>query len=127
MEKEYKFEEYNSVGGRIIPKITLGRSSGLGLSAGFAKKYEIQDVVGVKLFFDRVNYAIGLKLITKPEDGMLKIKLAPKQGGAYINAKAFLIKYDIKAEEVMGRYEPKEIKSEGGRMFVIELKAKSNI
>ncbi len=122
MENKFNFEEYRSIGGRIIPRITLGNGGGLNISAGFAKKYDIQNVIGVKLFFDRTNVAIGLKLLTEAEEGMLKIKLAPNQGGAYINARAFLIKFDIETKKLAGRYEPKEIDSPNGKIFVIELK-----
>jgi len=119
---EYNFEEYKSPGGRILPRITLGKSGGINISAGFAKKYDIRNVVGARVFFDKEKMAIGIVLVKEKVDGMLNIKLAPKQGGGYINTRGFLIKYDIDAERWSNRYEPKEVDIPNGeKMFVIEL------
>ena len=119
---EYKFEEYNSVGGRIIPSISLGTAGGFGISAGFVKKYDLSNVVGVKLLIDKEKNAVGFKFIKAPESGMVKIKFAPNQGGGYISANAFLIKYDIEAKDFNGKYTPIEVNTGVDKMYIIELK-----
>ncbi len=118
---EYQFEEYNSVGGRVIPSISLGAAGGFGISAGFVKKYDLTGVVGVKLFFDKEKVAVGFKFLKTGEEGMVKIKLAPNQGGAYITANSFLIKYDLDAKDFSGKYAPKEVDSADTKIYVIEL------
>ncbi len=122
----YNFQEFNSVGGRILPSISLGKSGGFGVSAGFIKKYEPGNVVGVKLFFDKEKMAVGFKFLKKSEEGMMKIKMAPKQGGGHISAQAFLIKFDLESKKYSGKYTPKEDPlPNGDKMFVIELKQKT--
>ncbi len=120
-DQNYSFEEFKSVGGRISPTINLN-VHGFNLSAGFTKKYDLSNVVGVKLFFDRQKMVVGFKFITQPQEGMSKIKFEPKQGGATINSKDFLVKFDIEDRSYIGRYEPNEIFSPDGKMFVIQLK-----
>lgn len=119
---EYQFEEYSSVKGRIIPSISLGIAGGFGVSAGFVKKYDLKDIVGVKLLIDKEKNAVGFKFLKVVENGMVKIKFAPNQGGGYISANAFLIKYDINAKEFNGRYSPVEIGTGADKTYVIELK-----
>jgi hypothetical protein len=56
---------------------------------------------------------------------MMPLKLGAK-GGGYLNAKAFLIKFDIDAKQYKGRYLPKEvINPDQTTTYVFELKEKS--
>lgn len=122
----YKFEEYESVGGRFTPSISLGVVSGFGISAGFTKKYDISKAIGAKLFFDREKTAVGFKFVNEKENGLIKVQFY-KAGGAYINAKPFLIKFDIDQKKYAGKYIPKEVELPGqGKVFVIELKEKDS-
>lgn len=122
MENQYSFEEYNKIGGRFTPTINLGISGGIVISAGFSKKYDIANAVGIKLFYDKARNAVGVKFLKEAEDGMLKLKMSAK-GGAYVNAKSFLIKFDIDQKVMAGKYDPKEISTPNGKMYVIELKS----
>ena len=125
---EYSFEQFNATGGRIIPYISLGESGGFGVSAGLVKKYEIGSVVAVKVFYDKAKNAVAFKFSDKFEDGMLKVKMAPKQGGGHISAKVFLVKYDIDANKFKGKYTPREIEMPNvGKVFVIDLKENSTL
>jgi hypothetical protein len=125
---EYKFQEYNATGGRILPSISLGESGGFGVSAGFVKKYEIDSVVAAKIFYDQEKNAVAFKFSDKVEDGMLKVKLAPNQGGGYISAKEFLIKFDIDSKKFKGKYTPAQIDMPNiGKVFIIELKENTKV
>ena len=124
---EYKFQEFNATGGRVLPSISLGESGGFGVSAGFVKKYEIASTTAVKIFYDQAQNAVAFKFYDKFEEGMLKVKMAANQGGGHINANAFLIKFDIDAKKYKGKYSPTEIDMPNiGKVFVIELKEKAN-
>lgn len=120
---KYNFQEYNAIGGRIIPSISLGESGGFGVSAGFIKKYDIDSSTSaVKLFYDKEKKAVAFKFSNKIEEGMLKIKMAPKQGGGHISANSFLIKFDLDAKKYKGRYTPEEIEMPNvGKVYVIQL------
>ena len=121
-ENTYNFIEFNSVGGRVTPIISLGITGGIGVSAGFSKKYDLSNVIGVKLLYDTEKKVIGIKFLSEKEDGMMKLKPVVN-GGYYINAKSFMIKFDIDAKLYTNRYAPKEIEIPGqGKIYVIEIK-----
>jgi hypothetical protein len=120
---EYNFKEFNATGGRILPSISLGESGGFGISAGFIKKYDFSSLVGAKIFFDATKNVVAFKFLTAPEEGMMKIKMAPNQGGGHISAKAFLIKFDIDSKKFSGKYTPQQKNIPNvGDVFLIELK-----
>lgn len=123
---DYSFEEFNAEGGRFTPLISLGEAGGIGVSAGFVKKYpEIKDAAGVKLLFDKGKNAIGVKFLQQKEPGMLAFKVVPR-GGGYINGKAFLVKFDIDPKKYKGRYPVKEIIfPDQSKAHVIELKERT--
>lgn len=125
MDNNFNFEAFRAIGGRIVPTFNIGKNWGVVISAGFTKKYDINssNCAGVKFFFDRDKRAIGIKFLNKPEDGMVKIRMA-KKGGAYINAKSFMIRFEIDPEKVSGKYPPKELQIGDGIGYVIELKEK---
>lgn len=121
---EYNFEEYKAVGGRFNPTISLSKTGGFGISAGFMRTYDYKDIVGVKLFYDKEKKAVGFKIFQKNEEGMLKaITRKDEKGvyGAYLSAKAFLLKYEIDVEKYAGRYSPKKVENGNETIFVIEL------
>lgn len=117
---EFNFVEFKEAGGRFKPIISLGKKSGFGLSAGFTHAYDLEGIIGVKMFYDAAKDAIAFKFLKSKEDGMLTVKLREK--GGYIGAQSFLGKFKIDQEKYAGRYTPKEIKDDNlGRIFVIEL------
>ena len=121
------FEEFKPTVGRFTPTISIGRS-GFGFSSGFAKKYgsliEKKDgMSGIKLYFDRDRLAVGFKIVSTQEDGVIKLKSIPN-GGYFLGARSFLVKYDIVRTQFELRYQPKVEQSSDGQLFVIELKRK---
>jgi hypothetical protein len=122
---EYEFEEYKDWGGRIVPTINLNAHA-FTISAGFTKKYDLQGVIGIKLFFDKKKSAVAFKFLKTPEEGMSKIKLEPKQGGGSINSKGFFVKYAIDPKKYQGRYSPEELSTPHGNLFVIVLKEQAS-
>lgn len=124
MEK-YKFEEFKSVGNRFNLVITLGKAERFYFGSSFCQKYNILSMVGAKLFYDKINKAVGFKFLTESEDGMVGIKNLDSKS-AYINAKAFLGMYDIDSTTYLNRYHPIEkIDDDGKKIFIIELKEAS--
>jgi len=120
----FNFIEHKAVGGRFKPVISLGKKTGFGLSSGFTHKYNIADMVGVKMYFDREKNAVAFKFLKNKEDGMLSLKLRDK--GGYIGAKSFLGEFNIEQEKYAGRYIPQEVMDENiGKVFVIVLKDNS--
>ena len=125
----YEFVEYKSAGerSRFAPQIILGQG-GFTFSVGFARKYEtyLGDVSqqALKLFFDETKRAIGFKFVPKDEEGAVRIKKL-SHGGYYINARAFLVKYDIERSKHEARYTPQETDTPQGKLGVVELKGKS--
>ena len=122
--ENYNFEEFNSVGSRFNLVITLGKAERFYFGNSLCRKYNILTLAGVKLLFDKNKDAVGFKLLTEPEDGMVGIKKLDDKS-AYINAKAFLGMYDLEANKYSGRYHPTETTdSTGKKVLIIELKKK---
>ncbi len=119
--EEYNFDEFNSVGTRFNPTISLGDSERFYLGGSFCRKYNISDMVGVKLMYDKAKNAVGFRFLKQKEDGMIGLKRLGKDS-AYINAKAFLGMYDIEYKKFSNRYLPKEVNSGDKKILVIELK-----
>ncbi len=119
------FEAFIPTGGRYTPSVSLSRG-GFGLSAGFQRKYEseIGDIMqkGAQLFYDIERKAVGFRFAPVSLESTIKLKKI-ENGGYYIPAKEFLIKYDIDREVLESRYLPKEELTPEGKIFVIELKS----
>ncbi len=119
---KYKFVEFKSTGSRFNLVITLGKAERFYLGSSFCTKYDIFSMVGVKLFYDKTNNAVGFRFVKEAEEGMVGIKSLDDKS-AYINAKAFLGINDIDPQKYIGRYHPVEVTDDGGRkVFVVELK-----
>jgi hypothetical protein len=125
----YNFTEYKSAGERtrFVPQIILNQN-GFTFSVGFSRKYgaALGDIkkLSVKLFYDEGKGAVGFKFVPDTEEGSVKLKILG-HGGYFINARAFLVKYDLERSKYEIRYMPQEIDSPAGKLFVIELKRKS--
>jgi len=123
---EFNFEEFNQKQGRFTPYISIAKTGGFGISSGFNHKYKVDEAIGVKLYWDQNNKAIGMRFLSQEESAMFKIKLR-KDGGGFLPAKSFFGSYDIDTEKYTGRYEPKVVNDTPfGKMFVIELRKESN-
>lgn len=118
---EYQFTEFTETGGRFKPIISLGEKTGFGLSSGFTHAYNMDGVIGVKLYYDESRSAVAFKFLKQKENGMVNVKLREK--GGYIAAQAFLGRFKIDQKKYSGRYEPKEVHDDHlGKLYVIELK-----
>jgi hypothetical protein len=118
----YSFEEFTAKKGRFTSTISLAKSGGFFLSAGFHHKHQIGNYVGVKIFFDKTKFSVGIKLLDKEEEGMFKLKTRPDEKGGFFSAKSFLDAYGIDPQKYHGKYKPKEIEDEKiGKIFVIDL------
>ncbi len=130
MDNEYRIndaEEFKNSGGRFTPLISVGEAGGIGISSGFAKKYELnnKNTKSVRLFYWKDKVAIGLMFLEKLEESTLKLRFTDdERGGAYVNAKPFWIKFDIEYKNFVRKYIPKEITTEKGKIYVIELREK---
>ncbi len=126
-----QFERYDAQGGRVTPIISFNQTGNLYFSAGLTKKYfkSGETPVGVALYFDQKNEVIALKLLKESESGMVSLK-AGHTGGAFINSKAFAIKYSLmlgnKLKEIyVGQYYPVEETLQGiGKVLLVNLKEK---
>ncbi len=115
---EYSFEEFTAKKGRFVPSISLAKSGGFFLSAGFHHKYQIGNYIGAKLFFDKTRFSVGIKLLDKEEEGKFKLKTRPEEKGGFFSAKSFLDAYGIELLKYHGKYKPKEIEDEKiGKIF----------
>jgi len=120
------FEKFKPIGfrSRINPAISISRS-GIGISAGFARKYSavMAGAEAIELFYDKERNAIGFKFVPAATEGALKMK--PLGGGGYhVSALSFLVSYDIDRDLYESRYIPKEEQTPAGSLFVLELKRK---
>lgn len=105
--------------------ISLGKSSGFGLSAGFVRsEFADKKILGVNLFYgknDDNEILIGFKFLEIKEKGMVSVSI--RNDGAYINAKNFIKEYKIDQEKMFGRYIPeKVIEDDIGQIYLIKLK-----
>ncbi|OGY40877.1 MAG: hypothetical protein A2Y82_03315 [Candidatus Buchananbacteria bacterium RBG_13_36_9] len=120
----YTFEEFKAVKGKFTPSISITKTGGIGLSSGFCRRFTVNDYIGVKLYYDKNNNAVGLRFLKSEEEGMFKLKKGTANDintGTYFMAKSFLMAYDLK--KYAGKYPPEEIADEKlGKMFIIKLK-----
>jgi hypothetical protein len=105
------------------PFISLTKE-GFRLSAGFVRKFGLERVTAVRLYFDRSNRSVGFHLPTGavPKQGTLK----PKRhaGGLVVRAESLFATEGIDPAVCGGRYQPREVKDRVlKRLFVIELRA----
>lgn len=118
----FTFEEFTARKGRFSPVISLAKSGGFAISAGFHHRYKIDKYKGLRLFFDKENKAVGIKFLEQEEAGMFKLKIHPNEKGGAFSAKSFLEAYAIDSKVYYGRYTPEEINDEKhGSLFVIKL------
>ena len=123
METEYNFEELEVTGGRFTPLVSLVETGGLGISAGFTRKYNLttQNTTAVKLMFDKTRNAVGMKFLASKGDGAITVKFA-ERGGAHLNARPLWIKFDIDYKKFVNKYTPKEVTdAQKGKVYVFEL------
>ena len=126
-----QFERYDAQRGRVTPIISFNQAGNIYFSAGLTKKYfkSGETPVCVALYFDQKNELIALKLLKEIESGMVSLK-AGHTGGAFINTKAFAIKYSLmsgaKLKDVyVGQYYPIEETIQGiGKVLLVNLKEK---
>jgi hypothetical protein len=122
---DYSFEEFKSRKGRFSPSISINQSGGFGLSSGFHHRYTIDKYKGVKLYYDKIKGAVGIKFLEKEEDGMFRLKTRPNEKGGYFTAKSFIDAYAVDIKKVHGKYIPQRIEdAQFGEMFVIQLESK---
>jgi len=123
METDYNFEELEVTGGRFTPLVSLVETGGIGVSAGFTRKYNLtaENTVAVKLLFDKDRNAVGMRFLSSKEDGAIKVKFA-ERGGAHLNAKPLWVKFDVSYKDFVNKYIPKEINDpQKGKIYVFEL------
>lgn len=117
------FEEFTKIKGKFTPKLTINARGGFGLSSGMHHRYAIDRYNGVKLYFDKEELKIGIKLMEELGEGVLKLKKRPDEKGAYFSARSFIEAYNIM--NYVGGYIPKQIEDpQFGTLFVIDLKAR---
>ena len=126
METNYNFEELSITGGRFTPLVSLVETGGIGISAGFTRKYNLtaENTAAVKLMYDREKNAVGMKFFSNKEEGATPVKFADR-GGAHLNARPLWVKFDIDHKKFVNKYTPKEITdAKQGKMYVFELSAR---
>jgi len=114
------FEEFQSTKRKFSVFISLGKSDRFYFGNGFAKKYNLDDMEGLKLFWNRQHRSIAFKFSNTLEQGMIPLKTL-SDGSYYINGKEFLGMMDIDSKLVFGKYTPEILKVDDQNVFVIKL------
>lgn len=105
-------------------RISITKSSDLGLPLIFCKQNEIFNFKHAVLFYDQLKKAIGISFTNKNEKGILTISQSTRNGktGAKISATSFFKVNNIDPARYKGRYPWKKIEdSQNGTLYVIEL------
>lgn len=129
--EQSQFEMFVAPSGRTTPYMTLDLNARMYFSSAATKAYDILDSKhkSAQLFFSTESNIIAIKLLNKSEEGTLPLK-SPKQGGTFINAKSFAIKYEMMegdklADRFRGKYLVEKGEIEGiGQVFFIKLNEK---
>ena len=112
-----KYEAGKKTGGEYI---SLGKMI-ISFYKDFLKRYNLQSIKTVDLYYDRLNKTIAFKFFEDKTGGITMIN--PKQGNRYINAAGFYKAKNIDISKVKGQYEPKRIQHGNlGELFIIEMK-----
>lgn len=119
---EYNFEQFTEFKGKFSPVISLGKSGGFGFSTGFMERHNLKDYQYLKIFFDRTTKAVAFQFFEDKAEDSVKFKNRGANG--FFSSKSFLGKYNIDPKLYQGRYTPKVVENEMGKLYVIELKSK---
>ncbi len=120
------FEEFTKRKGKFTPQVSINKSGGFGLSSGMHHRYEIDRYAAVKLYFDKAEQKIGIKLLEQETDGTFRLKKRADEKGAYFSAWSFIEAYSIDLNKYAGKYSPIEIEDpQFGKLFMIDLKSKT--
>ena len=128
-----QFEKFEAQAGRTTPYVTFDLNARLYFSSAATKMAGISHATykSAELLFNVKEQVIALKLLNEHIDGALPIKI-PQQGGAFIIAKAFAIKYEMMSGEKLseiynGKYLLEKGEIEGvGEIFFINLRQKKS-
>ncbi|MFA6338918.1 MAG: hypothetical protein WCW87_02590 [Candidatus Paceibacterota bacterium] len=129
-----QFEEFIAPTGRITPLVTFDPSGRLYLSSALTQIHKLneKDFPDVKIYFNKSDEIIAIKPLKNKENGSIKLKYG-KQGGGFINSRAFAIKYEMVDKTENGDFKLKD-KYKGkyyitdeeitgiGRVFILKLR-----
>ena len=120
---EYNFKKFEQRNARFEERITLTKSSSLGLPTRFYKENNVDKYRSIILFYDEENMAIAIQFINdKEEKNSFKIIHSDKYGGT-VPIRSFLRSYKIDPEIYYGRYNwGKQIIDGIGEAYIIKLK-----
>lgn len=128
-----QFEEFKAPSGRVTPLVTFGPGGSLYLSSALTQMYGLNEknYPAVKLYYNKIGKIIAIKPLKSKEEGSINLK-SGEHGGAFINSRAFAIKYEMDEKKAgegfklkdtyMGKYDVSEEDISGmGKVFVINL------
>lgn len=118
----YNFQRFNRENILGDTRVSLTLSKAIRFPSSFCKTNSLYKFKYVILFFDSINFAIGMKPTIKAEKGAFK--LTNETGGAIsISVVSFLKANKIDPAAHAGRYEWKKEDIAGiGELFIIEIK-----
>lgn len=117
------FQEFTQKGGKFKPQIIINRSGGFTLSSGMHHRYGLDQYNGVRIYFDKETFKVGIQLTKGDYEGTFRLKKRPEEKGAYFSARSFMQANNLDSQIYYGRYSPEEFVDEKvGKLFVITLK-----
>ena len=119
---EYQFKKFENKNVRLENRITVTKSSSIGLPTKFYQDNRIKNFRYAILFWDDKNKAIGIYFTEEKDKKGFRIIHGQKYGGQIV-VRSFLKTYDIDPQIYHGRYEWEKYDLEGiGEIFIIKLK-----
>ncbi len=120
----FSFEKFEDFGKRYSNyTISISRSFGIGLNAGFYHKERIKKFKNVVLHFDPKKRAIAFDF-TNDDSEKGKFKISHGDNSGSIVARSFFKAKSIDVETNSGKYQPKIFEDKAaGKLFYIILKS----
>ena len=129
----YNFQKFTKTHSQTDDRISITKSSTIGLTGHFVRQNLNNKPRWVVLYFDAKQMAIGVRFTNEDEEGKISIIYSKEGYGAMINVRSFLRLNNINVDTVKGKHVWKKQNIDGvGELYVFELKysavvAESNI
>lgn len=126
MGEEYNFVKFEANNSRIETRISLNKSSTIGLPTAFYQAYHLVEYKYAVLYFDSEKWAVAIRFTNSAEAGIFKVIHDKKGRGAKISIRSFLKTYNINPMVHSGKYLWKKAILPGGYGFIFKLDIKKD-